>query len=83
MNKVDMLCERVNNKFGLRNRQIGSVERYTDMSTNSVVQIGNNVGGHIVLITGTDKQLVSYLEAVLQNKFNFYGLLIRLKIGVI
>ena len=79
MNKVDMLCERVNNKFGLKNRQIGSVERYTDMSTNSVVQIGNNVGGHIVLITGTDKQLVSYLEAVLQNKFNFYGLLIRLK----
>lgn len=79
MNKVDMLCERVNNKFGLKNRQIGSVERYTDMSTNSVVQIGNNVGGHIVLITGTDKQLVSYLEAVLQNKFNFYDLLIRLK----
>ena len=79
MNKVDMLCERVNNKFGLKNRQIGSVERYTDMSTNSVVQIGNNAGGHIVLITGTDKQLVSYLEAVLQNKFNFYSLLIRLK----
>lgn len=79
MNKVDMLCERVNNKFGLKNRQIGSVERYTDMSTNSVVQIGNNVGGHIVLITGTDKQLVSYLEAVLQNKFNFYDLLIKLK----
>lgn len=79
MNKVDMLCERVNNKFGLKNRQIGSVERYTDMSTNSVVQIGNEYGGHIVLITGTDKQLVSYLEAVLQNKFNFYDLLIRLK----
>ena len=79
MNKVDMLCERVNNKFGLKNRQIGSVERYTDMCTNSVVQIGNNTGGHIVLITGTDKQLVSYLEAVLQNKFNFYDLLIRLK----
>ena len=37
MNKVDMLCKRVNNKFGLRNRQIGSVERYTDSSTNSVV----------------------------------------------
>lgn len=79
MNEVDKLCKRVNDKFGLRNRQIGSVERYTDMSTNSVVQIGNNVGGHIVLITGTDKQLVSYLEAVLQNKFNFYDLLIRLK----
>lgn len=79
MNEVDKLCKRVNDKFGLRSRQIGSVERYTDMTTNSIVQIGNEYGGHIVLITGTDKQLVSYLEAVLQNKFNFYDLLIRLK----
>ena len=79
MNEVDKLCKRVNDKFGLRNRQIGSVERYTDMTKNSIVQIGNEYGGHIVLITGTDKQLVSYLEAVLQNKFNFYDLLIRLK----
>lgn len=79
MNEVDKLCERVNDKFGLRNRQIGSVERYTDMCTNSVVQIGNNSGGYSVLISGTDKQLISYLNAILQDKFNFYDLLIRLR----
>lgn len=77
MNKVDMLCERVNNKFGLRNRQIGSVERYTDSSTNSVVQIGNEYGGHTTLITGTDNQLIAYLESVLDGKFKFYDSLIR------
>lgn len=55
MNEVDKLCKRVNDKFGLRNRQIGSVERYTDAVTNSIVQIGNDYGGHTCLITGTDK----------------------------
>lgn len=78
MNEVDKLCKRVNDKFGLRNRQIGSVERYTDMTTNSIVQIGNEYGGHTVLITGTDKQLISYLESVLNNKFKFYNNLLRL-----
>lgn len=78
MNKVDMLCERVNNKFGLKNRQIGSVERYTDAVTNSIVQIGNDYGGHTCLITGTDKQLISYLESVLNDKFKFYNNLLRL-----
>lgn len=77
MNEVDKLCKRVNDKFGLRNRQIGSVERYTDAVTNSIVQIGNDCGGHTCLITGTDKQLISYLQSVLDGKFKFYDSLIR------
>lgn len=78
MNEVDKLCKRVNDKFGLRNRQIGSVERYTDAVTNSIVQIGNDYGGHTCLITRTDKQLISYLESVLNDKFKFYNNLLRL-----
>lgn len=78
MNEVDKLCKRVNDKFGLRNRQIGSVERYTDAVTNSIVQIGNDYGGHTCLITETDKQLISYLESVLNDKFKFYNNLLRL-----
>ena len=77
MNEVDKLCKRVNDKFGLRNRQIGSVERYTDAVTNSIVQIGNDCGGHTCLITGTDKQLISYLQSVLDGNFKFYDSLIR------
>ena len=77
MNEVDKLCKRVNDKFGLRNRQIGSVERYTDAVTNSIVQIGNDYGGHTCLITGTDKQLISYLESVLNDKFKYYNNLLR------
>lgn len=64
MNKVDMLCERINKRFGLGNRQIGSIERYTDAATNSVVQIANEYGGYVVLVTGTDKQLIDYLNSV-------------------
>ena len=77
MNEVDKLCKRVNDKFGLRNRQIGSVERYTDAVTNSIVQIGNDYGGHTCLITGTDKLLISYLDSVLNDKFKFYNNLLR------
>lgn len=64
MNKVDMLCERINKRFGLSNRQVGSVERYTDATTNSIVQIANENGGHITLASGTDKQLIDYLNSV-------------------
>ncbi len=64
MNKVDILCERINKRFGLSNRQIGSVERYTDAATNSIVQIANENGGYVTLATGTDKQLINYLNSV-------------------
>lgn len=77
-NKVDILCRRINEKYGLRNRQVGSLERYTDSCTNSIVQIGNNHGGHITLISGTDKQLIAYLNSILDGKMNFYSTLLRL-----
>lgn len=77
-NKVDILCRRVNEKYGLRNRQVGSLERYTDSCTNSIVQIGNNHGGHITLISGTEKQLIAYLNSILDGKMNFYHTLLRL-----
>lgn len=77
-NKVDILCRRINEKYGLRNRQVGSLERYTDSCTNSIVQIGNNHGGHITLISGTDKQLIAYLNSILDGKMNFYPTLLRL-----
>lgn len=77
-NKVDILCRRINEKYGLRNRQVGSLERYTDSCTNSIVQIGNNHGGHITLICGTDKQLIAYLNSILDGKMNFYTTLLRL-----
>ena len=77
-NKVDILCRRINEKYGLRNRQVGSLERYTDSCTNSIVQIGNNHGGHITLISGTDKQLIAYLNSILDGKMNFYTTLLRL-----
>ena len=77
-NKVDVLCRRINEKYGLRNRQVGSLERYTDSCTNSIVQIGNNHGGHITLISGTDKQLIAYLNSILDGKMNFYPTLLRL-----
>lgn len=77
-NKVDILCRRVNEKYGLRNRQVGSLERYTDSCTNSIVQIGNNHGGHITLISGTEKQLIAYLNSILDGKMNLYSTLFRL-----
>lgn len=77
-NKVDILCRRINEKYGLRNRQVGSLERYTDFCTNSIVQIGNNHGGHITLISGTEKQLIAYLNSILDGKMNFYSTLLRL-----
>lgn len=77
-NKIDILCDRVNEKYGLKNRQIGSLERYTDSCTNSIVQIGNNHGGHITLISGTEKQLIAYLNSILDGKMNLYSTLLKL-----
>ena len=45
MNKIDILCDRVNEKYNLRRHQVGSVERYQDMYETSVVQVCNQFGG--------------------------------------
>ena len=39
MSKIDILCDRVNEKYNLRHHQVGSVERYQDMCETSVVQV--------------------------------------------
>lgn len=67
-NKLDKLCDMINEKYNKKNRQIGSIERYTDMTTNKIVQIGNNYGGYIDLICGTEKQLESFLKNILDGK---------------
>ena len=60
MNKIDILCDRVNEKYNLKRHQVGSVERYQDMYETSVVQVCN--------------QLTKYLQNILDNKtiLNFW-----------
>lgn len=67
MNKVDMLCDKINNHLGLHSRQVGSIERYTDSATNSIVRIDNPYGGHTTLISGDDKQLIAFLSTIMQK----------------
>lgn len=67
-NPIDKMCDLVNQKYGLRNRQIGSIERYTDSCTNEIVQIGNKYGGHTTLISGTEKVLKNFLQKILDDK---------------
>lgn len=74
MNKIDTLCDRVNDKYNLRRHQVGSIERYQDMYITSVVQVCNQFGGTRTLITGDEKVLVKYLQNILDNKtiLNFW-----------
>lgn len=62
MNKVDKMCANINAKLGLKERQVGSIGRYTDMTTNAIVKYANPYGGFIVLMTGTDKMLINFLH---------------------
>ena len=55
MNKIDILCDRVNEKYNLRCHQVGSVERYQDMCETSVVQVCNQFGGVRTLMSGDEK----------------------------
>jgi hypothetical protein len=70
LNKIDDLCNKVNEKYKIHSRYIGSIERYTDMCTNKLVQIANDCGGYIDLIYGTEKQLEQYLRNILDNKIS-------------
>lgn len=72
MNKIDQLCERVNEKYHLKPRSVGSVERYTDMSGTAVVLIANNHGGHMELMRGDEKGLTAFLENILNDKTVLY-----------
>ena len=76
MNKIDILCDRVNEKYNLRRHQVGSVERYQDMYETSVVQISNNFGGVRTLLSGDEKTLTEYLQNILEDKtiLNFWAI---------
>lgn len=68
MNKIDSLCNQINTKYNLKSRQIGSIERYTNMTSNKIIQICNNVGGYKDLASGSDKQLQQFLDNILSGK---------------
>lgn len=76
MNKIDILCDRVNEKYNLRRHQVGSVERYQDMGETSVVQVSNNFGGVRTLLSGDEKTLTEYLQNILEDKtiLNFWAI---------
>ena len=80
--EATLSCEIDYTVFRFRNHVIRfqapySLERYTDSCTNSIVQIGNNHGGHITLISGTEKQLIAYLNSILDGKMNLYSSLLK------
>ena len=73
-NNVDGLCDMVNEKYNLIPNSIGSIEHYSDMSENSIVQILNQYRGVRQLILGDDKTLKKYLQNILEDKIilNFW-----------
>ena len=76
MSKIDILCDRVNEKYNLRRHQVGSVERYQDMCEISVVQVCNQFGGVRTLMSGDEKTLIEYLQNILDDKniLNFWAI---------
>lgn len=73
-NNVDKLCDMVNEKYNLIPNSIGSIEHYSDMTENSIVQICNKSRGVRQLICGDDKTLINYLHNILEDKIvlNFW-----------
>ena len=68
VNDIDKLCDMVNEKYNLKSRQIGSIERYKDMTIQKIVQIGNQYGGFYDLKIGTEKDLKEFLKLILDDK---------------
>lgn len=73
-NKVDKMCEMVNEKYGLLPNQRGSIEYHHDATENSIVQICTVNRGMRQLICGEDKVLLQYLQNILDDKtvLNFW-----------
>lgn len=65
---IDTLCELVNKKYNLKRNEIGSIEHYSDMCQNSIIQIANQYRGHIQLAYGDNKTLVKYLQGILEDR---------------
>lgn len=65
---IDKLCNMINEKYGVTKNEIGSIEHYQDMCTNSIEQIANEYRGTIQLVSGENKELIKYLQGVLEDK---------------
>ena len=61
MDKVQLLCDAINEKRGKQLNDIGSLFHLKDMATNAVAQVGNKDGGYYIIATGEDKGLINYL----------------------
>lgn len=68
-NNIDYLCDRVNEQYNLKSRTIGSIDHYSSMTENMIVQIGNDKGGFIPLMSGTDKELIEFLKCILNGNY--------------
>lgn len=68
--KVDLddLCDLINNKYGLKPNEIGSIEWHSDACENAIVQIMNQYRGARQLITGPEPVLKQYLQNMLEDK---------------
>jgi hypothetical protein len=77
INDIDLLCDLVNEKYNLKSREIGSIERYKDMYVLKIVQIGNNYGGFIDLKSGNEKELKEFLRLILDEKIK-----LNVRVGV-
>lgn len=64
---INELCKMINEKYGLKSGDIGSIEHYQDMCENSIVQIMNEHRGTRQLMYGTDKSLNQYLRNLLSG----------------
>lgn len=73
---LDDLCDLVNDKYGLLQNDIGSIEYHTDMCENSIVQICNKNRGVRQLICGSTSILKQFLQNILNDKtiLNFWNI---------
>lgn len=66
---IELLCNMVNEKYGLKKGQIGSIEQYKDMYVNKIIQIGNEFGGYFDLkVAEKEKDLIDFLRLILDDR---------------
>lgn len=68
INDIDVLCNNVNEKYGLSINEVGSIEHHQDMCENAIVQIANENRGIIQLVYGEYKVLINYLRGILEDR---------------
>ena len=66
---IELLCNMVNEKYGLKKGQIGSIAQYKDMYVNKIIQIGNEFGGYFDLkVAEKEKDLIDFLRLILDDR---------------